>query len=235
VNSTLAPKRCNSMAADVHEHLVGAPREDADRLAEWQLRGKGTRPQPSVPDLERQRDHLQAEIAGLDRARARVLEDKARFVATHGRLPVKDGEKATEQAARRYHALVDELEKARGDLYEARGATLWASLYPREPQLLDVPRRGLAGDLRQPLSKAGFMGQVKPEQVIEVLHEDARWLEHAASPEQRQALGEQSEIGAVWEDTPEGQAHRQREAAENAKRIERARWRGVDRAVWGDE
>jgi len=104
-------------------------------------------------------------------------------------------------------------------------------LYPNQPNLLSVPRRGFAGDLRKPLTRAGLSGSIATEHVFDLLRADVDWLEHAASSEQRQALGEKRESDAVWLDTEEGEAWRQRQQIENNQRIARAQRSGT----WWEE
>jgi hypothetical protein len=219
-----------AQSATVHEQLLLAPKRDAEALADAQLSG-GKNPVPTVPGLKEQRDSLERELAGLGAANAKVLAEKVDYVQRHRKRLTKDAEKHTEQAARRYRQLVDELERARADLSDARSTTLWAQLYPGQTNLLSVPRRGFAGDLRQPLTRAGLSGSITTEHVFDLLRVDADWLEHAASSEQRQAVGEKRESDAVWLDTEEGEKWRQRQQIENNERIARARRQGT----WWEE
>src|SRR3954451_17552983 len=210
-----------AQAAAVREELRLAPERDAEALAEAQLSG-GKHPAPTVPGPEEQRDNLERELAGLDAAIAKVGAEKVDYVDRHRKRFTKDAEKHTENAARRYRQLVDELEQARADLSDARSTSLRTMLYPNQPNLLSVPRRGFAGDLRKPLTRAGLSGSIATEHVFDLLRADVDWLEHAASSEQRQALGEKRESDAVWLDTEEGEAWRQRQQVENNQRIARA-------------
>jgi hypothetical protein len=221
-------QRVREQATAVHEQLRDAPAADHDARARWIAKGRpGRPPTASVPELERQRDDLQAELDALDHLRRETLGEKGSCVQRHRSRLARDAEKYTEQAARRYRQLVDDLEQARVDLSDARSTSLWVRLYPNEPNLLSVPRRGFAGDLRRPLTRAGLSGPIATEHVFDLLRVDVDWLEHAASLEQRKLLGEKREQDAVWLDTEEGEAWRRQQQTENAERIKRAQRAGT--------
>jgi hypothetical protein len=195
-----------------------APAHDGDALSTWELMGrKGPKPEPTVPALERRAQELSRAIAGMDRRRGEVLVEKAAFVERRRKRLIKDSEKAADAARTAYEQAIATAERARSDLADIRQSGLWAHMYPAEEQhLLEVPR-GIAGNQREPLVKAGLSGPVEVGRLWQLLRDDAAFLERGLSAEQRALIGPDDDPRqATWVETPEG---RQRAREELDKQI----------------
>ena len=195
-------------AGRVAEELRVAPDRDGDALATWQLTGKGSRPEPTVPALEQRARELAQAVEAMDRRRGEVLAEKAAFVRRHRKRLVREAEKAAAAARATYDAAIAAAERARAELADIRQAGLWAGLFGEAGQhLFEVPR-GIAGGLRRPLTQAGINNPVDVDKLWTLLREDAAWLEHATSAEQRAVMttGEEDDDSraAVWAETDEG-------------------------------
>ena len=132
-----------------------------------------------MPGLEDRRDNLERELAGLDAARAKVGAEKVDYVQRHRKRLTKDAEKHADQAARRYRQLVDELERARVDLSDARSKSLWAALFPNEPNLAQRSSSRLCRRPAQAADPRGPGRADRTEHVFDLLRVDVDWLEHA--------------------------------------------------------
>lgn len=215
----------------LREQLANAPREDADRLAEWEVGNrKGPRPEPTTIVLERQITEAEAEVAGLETAVSRVLAEKAAFVEKHRARLVRDADKATAEAHERVVQLLGELEQARDALVELRQSAVWAAVYPAESAGRGPRPTLLAGGLRKPIAQTlGINQQMNAAQLVDALRADADYWRNAATAEQRAAMGDTPppRLGAgVWVGTPE---------ADEAERAERKAARERYAAVWGSE
>ena len=137
--------------------------------------------------------------------------EKADYVAKHRKRLVKDAAKAKEEEVRARGPARRELEQARVELLEARDAELWAHLYPGEAATDVVQYRdALIGARLEPLKRIfGLTSQFKFSHVFAALRADLDFARDAASPAQRRELAGASARdprGAVWKDTPEGEA-----------------------------
>ena len=194
------------------EKLAKAPAADQDRLAAWQLAGaRGPRPEPTVEPIEQELRVARADLEALTGAIHRTLGEKADYVAKHRKRLVKDAAKAKEEVYARAVRLVEELEQARVEMLEARDGELWAHLFPGEVATDQVQYRdALIGARLEPLKRIfGLTSQIKFNQVIAGLRADLDFARDAASPAQRRELAGASgrdPRGAVWKDTPEGEA-----------------------------
>ena len=148
--------------AEVAERLQRAPDADADAFAGWELKHRrGPRPTPTLPAIEELAERLKAERAGVDRARMRVLADKEAFVEKHRKRLTKDAEKACSAARRAYEDALANAEQARVELATLRSSALWALMFPALQHEMELPR-GLCGDRREPLTRAGFSQAADP-------------------------------------------------------------------------
>lgn len=188
---------------EVRELQVGASARDAERLADWQRRGKGDRPVEEVVclknqlrDLERDREALRVQVE-------RVLDEKATFVGRHRSKLVSDCDRAVAEARTRYEELSAALLEAREQLVAERLTALWALTFPhettsRQPALMQSLARGLVARLR----RAGVTTGLDVDQLSRLLVEDADALAEAIDPEQQAAVeGRDPDRagGATWD------------------------------------
>jgi hypothetical protein len=213
-------------AQRVAEELRVAPERDGDKLSTWQLTGrKGPKPESTVPALERQLADLHGAVEGMNRRRGEILDEKRQYVEKHRSKLLAECGKAAGRARERYEQTIADAEAARRELEEVRSASLWCGLFPDvAPHQYEVPK-GVAGNLRRPLTEAGINGPVEPDKLFKLLSEDAAWLEHAADAEQKALLeGRDPRTGrAVWTNTEEGQEW-QREQQRQARERYRQDW-----------
>lgn len=215
----------------LNNRRASAPAADVDRLAAWRLDGeKGPRPEPTLDTIVEDIERKHADLDGLTRAVAIVLEDKARYVEKHRPRLVQEADRHVQAAHGRLGELVDQLQAARSDLAELRAASVWAAVYPSEAAMRTAPHTLLAGGQPKALSRLGLTAQVNVDRLWEVLRADADWLRDVASPEQRAAMQSRTPRdqpdGAVWGDTPEG---REGDRAEKKAALQRYR------EIWGRE
>ena len=215
--------------AELEERLRAAEQADREALSQWLAAGEqGARPLPIAPAVKEKLEARRAERDAVEPARERLLAQKASFVAKHrGRL-VREADQATQEAQARYLRRVEELERERVALYEARATALWAALYPSE-LMNTLPPTAIAGGLRKPVQEAlGITTQLAPDMVWKLLRADAAALAEGATHEQRAALEgrdpRQDANAAVWSETEEG-----RQAALEEKKEALRRYR----QLWG--
>jgi hypothetical protein len=116
-----------------------------------------------------------------------VLSEKSAFVDKHrGRL-VKEAAKQREDEFASLLEDIDRLERKRANLLALREAEVWAQLHPTREAVAPVAD-SFCGGRRVPLKAMQLDATIQPEKVFTGLREDARWVNEAASPEQRQAL-----------------------------------------------
>lgn len=192
----------------LHRQRANAPAADADRLGAWHLNSEqGARPEPTVPVIVEDIERANADLDGLTRAVAVVLQEKTAHVQKHRDRLVQQADRAVQDAHGRLVGLVAQLEAARGDLAELRAAAVWAAVYPSEAAMRPAQDTLLAGGQAKPLSRLGLTSQVNVDRLWAVLRADADWLATAASPEQRAAMegrDPRDKGGATWAETPAG-------------------------------
>jgi hypothetical protein len=182
--------------------------EQADRLrlSEWHAAGgKGGRPEPQAPALREQIEEVNADRQAITQATATVAQDKAAFVSRHRKRLAKQANELVSSSTRRYQELIEELEQTRAAVLEARGAELYAQLFPG-PLAVHEPPAALVGGHAAPMRE--LLGQavvIQPRSLFELLRRDAQSLPQAASPEQQRLLeGEGAAKGrALWDGSPE--------------------------------
>jgi hypothetical protein len=205
----------------VHERLLTADREDAERYAAWLLNPDGDQPEPEKPQLEEERDRAVRELAGAEAALGSLLEEKARLVAKHRPRLVRDGESATAEARARYEQAVADAEEARRELVELRETTIWAELYPDcHESDVQLPRT-IAGGERKRLAVTLGMA-LDADKLFDALRQDAEWIERAIPHNQlaRDRLTAEKRTPAIWDQSPEGQEWKR---AERHRALERLR------------
>lgn len=204
-------------AAELHDREISAPAAHEERLATWQLDGEqGPRPEPELPKVREQIEQRREEREALDRAKARVLNEKARYVEKHRDRLVKEADSHADQAHRRYLELIDELAEARAELYGLRRAAVWARLYPDEHSARETPDT-FAGGRKRPLQAIGLNASVAPDRILDGLRADADWLREAATPEQRLAIqgrDPRQPPNTEWANDPAVKAERDRALGE---------------------
>ena len=210
--------------AATRERLPSAEAEYQAALAVWHTSGqRGARPQSPVPALEAKLQALEEDTVALDEMVERALQEKADFVQRHRRRLVREADQATQDAVDHYLRLLEELERARDDLYEARASAVWAAMFPSE-LLNTLPPAAIAGGLRKPVEETlGITTQLAPGSIWKLLRLDAAALAEGATHEQRAALEgrdpRRDADAAVWSQTPEGQ-----EAERRERRLARERY-----------
>ena len=210
----------------VMEERNAAPEADARALAEWYADGeRGTRPDPTGPELDRRIAELGRERDGLRAAADGVLQEKASFVEKHRKRLVRDADAHVTKLRESFEQLIDELARIRTALVEARGAAIWASVYP-DRAAGATPPTTVAGGVRRVLERAGVQGQVDADRIFELLREDAGYLARALTQEQATAMGAKRDDEAVWTATDEGR---------EAERKDKAQARRRYRDLWGHE
>jgi hypothetical protein len=148
---------------------------------------------------------VDADRAALTEATAAVAQEKAAFVAKHRKRLARQASELVYANARRYRELVEELEQTRAAVLEARGAELFALLFPG-PLAVHEPPTALVGGLAAPMRE--LFGQafvLQPRSLFELLRRDAEWLPRVAGPEQQRLLsGDDAAPGrARWDGSPE--------------------------------
>lgn len=149
------------------------------------------------------------------------------FIAKHRKRLVREADKATVEAYKRYTSLVQELEEARTELVESRAAALWAALFPGSLANNMPNANDLATGLRKPIEAAlGLKTRVSAAGVFQALRADADVLVEAMTRDQALELGVANphEGGAIWASTPEGQKQLEIERREALERY---------RQMWG--
>lgn len=210
------------------EQLRTAPTRDSQRLAEWTHGGRnGSRPELEAKALPDRIREAEAERDGLQRAIDDVLTAKAAWVEKNRDKLVRDSAAVTSDAAATYTRAVEELERTRADLINARLDEIWTLVFPseaasRHPLYLTALARGLA----QRMERAGAgSAMIDAATIGRLLREDAQALATAIAPEhvaviQGRDPGERDAGGALWDAGPVGQdskARAMREAAERER------------------
>jgi len=210
----------------VMEERNAAPDADARALVEWYADGeRGTRPDPTGPELDRRIAELERERDGLRAAADGVLAEKAAYVEKHRARLVKDADKYVAKLRESFEQRIDELARMRPELIEARSAAVWARTFP-DRSAGATPPATMAGGVRRVLERAGIAGQVEAERIFELLREDARFLERALTQEQATALGAKPDGEAIWLATDEGR---------RVEREHKAKARARFKREWGHE
>ena len=215
----------NDEIAAREQALRDAGRSDRERLTEWQLGdGKGPRPEPTAPAIEREIEEKKADRAAALAARERVYADKARSVEKNRRRLVREADKATLKAQARYEEAIEEAERARGDLVDLRAAALWASLFPSELASQQADVGAVAANLRKPVeSVLQLKTRLPADGVFRVLRSDAEILANAMTHDQALELGAANpqQNAALWVGTPEHQEQMRKERREALERFKR--------------
>jgi len=212
---------------DLNERRAGAPNEDVQRLAEWELRGrKGRRPESVIPELDAALKARRDEEGGLLLAIAAVLEEKVEFVTRHRRRLRQEADREVDAAHKRLVDVIAQIAPARQQVVEAREAAVWMAIYPDARQGQSPQSNFLGGGLLRIAEVLGIRSQLQHSRVVDALVADADWVAAAASPEER-ALMEgrhpRAPKGAAWSESDEYRAERQAEL-DQALQAFRAEW-----------
>jgi hypothetical protein len=122
-------RELSAQSQRVHERLVSADRDDADRHAAWLLDGQpGDPPVPQKPELEAERDRLAAEIAGAQAAVEELNHRQVDYVERHRPKLRKDLQAPIAEAHARLEQKLRETEEARDELVALREAAIWLEL-----------------------------------------------------------------------------------------------------------
>lgn len=181
----------NDEITDREQALVQAGEADHEALTRWQLEdGKGTRPEPTAPAIEREIAAKKADRDAAVAATERVYTDKENYVRKHRSRLVREADKATREARQRYEQAIEEAEQARNDLVAAREASLWASFFPGELMIHRPDMAAIATSLRKPVEAAlQVKTRLAADGVFRVLRSDAEILETSMTRDQALELG----------------------------------------------
>jgi hypothetical protein len=211
----------------VHERLVSADRDDADRHAAWLLDDqRGDPPAPQKPELEAERDRLAAEIQGHHAAIEELNRRKVDYVDRHRPKLRKDLQAPIADAQARLEQKVREAEEAREELVALRETAIWLELYPecRESDI-NLSAAPVAGAERKRLARHGLQLAIQPHNLFAALLEDAAWIPQAIPPQSQLARdrlrNDKPAAPGVWDRTDEGQQwHRD----ERQRRLRERMW-----------
>lgn len=202
------------------QRLSAALREadaaDRTALSKWHEQGgKGTRPTPRAPAIRDELERTQADREAIADAGAKVAAEKASYVESNRKRLARVADDAVDKLAGQYRQAVDEAERVRADLLEARAAALFVRLYP-SPLAGHGPPTPIALGLRQVMQETlGTTTTLQPDRLFALLRHDAALLPEAMDPAQREALGEgDAKRKTIWADTEEGQQLEQSERRE---------------------
>ena len=193
----------------LEERLRKAHEADREALTAWQLDdGKRRRPEPTAPAIEQEIEEKRADRDAALEAQGKVFEDKQQFVERHRTKLVREADRATTEAHKRYLGAIQALEQARAELVDSRLGAIWAALFPGPLASSQPPVHALACGLRKPVERTmGLTAQVSAPGLIEALRSDADVLREAMTKEQALELGaaDPQQNAATWAATPEGQ------------------------------
>lgn len=217
---------------ELQQQLQAAEEADRQALALWLGGGeKGPRPEPTAPAVQAALEARMADRDSADPARERLLAEKVALVERHRKRLVRDAQRVTEEAKRRYLELVDELAESREDLFASRLTALWASLYPSPVLQSQPPAQVVGGVLKlQQQALPGYTSQLDAERIWNLLRLDADYLAEAQTQAQHAELvglnpqHRAPDKSAVWAQTEEGKEF---------ERAERQAARERYRELWG--
>ena len=225
--------RLNQELTELFEQQRTAGPDHERELAAWHANGqKGPRPEPTATAIAERIASLQADHAALTVLLEETASEKGRYVQRHRKRLVADARRERDAAKDRYLALVSQLADARDELRATAQTLLWTALYPHPSLASDPDLTHLAGGQMQALRQAmpGVTASLTVANVVALLELDAQVVSAARSREQQAAVAgvdlRQLEVGAHWQQTPEGLEF---------ERAEKAAARQRYRDMWGEE
>ena len=205
--------------ATAHEQRASAEQRHADQLAAWfQNEQPGERPGSDATELDERIADLKAEHDAIDRLRATVLAEKIEYVKRNRKSLARTAESEAQKARTTYEQQIDELERAREALIDARATEVWARVFPSETLTATPPTHALVGGPKRLRERwfSGLNSDLQAPSVFGLLRDDAMYLAEVISIEQKAAIqGVRPELlrddGAVWGGSEEDLARQKRE------------------------
>ncbi len=205
--------------AVVNEQRATAEQRHADQLTAWYQDGeRGERPSSDATVLDERLPDLRAEHAAVETLSEQVLAEKIAHVKKHRRSLVRTSTAEAAKAKVRYEQTIDELERARSDLVDARQTELWAQAFPSEHLNVTAPTYSLAGGVKSVCNRwfPEVTSDLPAAAMLGLLKDDATFLSSMITHDLKAAsLGVRPELirddVAVWGGSEEDLARQERE------------------------